>query len=291
VAKRGLGKGLGSLIPSAEHIGGGPQLERIPIREISPNAFQPRKNFDSEAFQELVSSIKEFGVIQPIVVRPKGLSYELVAGERRWRAANEAGLEAVPAIIRETSDTESLELALVENLQRENLNAIEEAAAYQQLIGKFNLTQGELAAVVGKNRTTITNTLRLLQLPREVQKLIEEDNLSSGHARALLSLEEEEKQVNLANRIVQEGLSVRQTENTVRLLSFRKTGANQPRHLQPKAFKTIAKKLGESLSTKVKIKMTQKKGKIEIEFKSLNDLERIFRVLTERASSEQNQEE
>ncbi len=288
MAKRGLGKGLSSLIPSIEQAGGGPWLEVVPIKEVLPNPHQPRRNIDSESFQELVSSVKEHGVIQPIVVRPKGLSYELIAGERRWRAALEAGLDAIPAIVRESSDVESLELALVENLQRENLNAVEEAMAYKELIEKFSLTQGELAAVIGKSRTVITNTLRLLHLPKEVRQLIEEGNLSSGHARALLSLEDEEKQINLANRIIQDSLSVRQTENTVRLLNFSGARAQQPKQLQPKAFRTIAKKLSKCLSTKVRVKMTHKKGKIEIDFRSLNDLERILQVLTEGASSEQD---
>ncbi|HDP70100.1 MAG TPA: ParB/RepB/Spo0J family partition protein [Actinobacteria bacterium] len=292
MVKRGLGKGLSSLIPSVEQAGTGDfQLEQIPVKEIVPNPHQPRKNFNPETFRELVSSVNEFGVVQPIMVRPKGLGYELVAGERRWRAATEAGLEVIPAIIKETTDVESLELGLVENLQRENLNAIEEASAYRELVEKFNLTQGELAVVVGKSRTAITNTLRLLQLPKEVKQLIEEDGLSSSHARALLSLEDKEKQINLAKRIVEDGLSVREIENTVRLLSFSGAKSQKPRHLQPKAFRTIAKRLGDALSTRVRVKMTHKKGKIEIDFKSLNDLERVFRLITEKACPEIEQEE
>ncbi|MDO8886929.1 ParB/RepB/Spo0J family partition protein [Candidatus Oleimmundimicrobium sp.] len=286
MVRRGLGKGLNSLIPSGGQVEGGLRLEQISIKEIATNPYQPRKSIEQESFQGLVTSVKEHGVVQPIVVRPKGLSYELIAGERRWRAAQEAGLEVIPAIVKEASDAESLELALVENLQRENLNAMEEAMAYRELIDKFNLTQAELAAVVGKSRTVITNTLRLFQLPKEVRQLIEEGNLSSGHARTLLSLEDEKKQIDLANRIIQDGLSVRQTENMVRLLKFSGSHAQHPRQLQPKAFKTIAKKLSERLSTKVKVKMTHKKGKIEISFKSLDDLERICQALNDKASSE-----
>ncbi len=276
MVKRGLGKGLGALIPTsgADEV----RVGEIPIDEIVPNPNQPRKHFDPQAFEELVVSIKEFGLIQPVVCRIKGKDLEIIAGERRWRAAKEAGLNAIPVIIRNSTDTESLEMALIENIQRENLNAIEEATAYNQLIEDFDITQAELASRLGKSRTAIANTLRLLNLPEEVKSLIAEGNLSAGHARALLTLDDVEKQKKLAERIVIEGLSVRQAENIARLLMIQE--AKRPhRRLQPTAFKDIAKELGKSLATRVRVKLTSKKGKIEIDFKSLDDLDRIYHLL------------
>lgn len=283
MAKRGLGKGLGALIPSPGP-SEAPQVEEILVDDIHPSPDQPRKHFGQQAFEDLVVSVKEFGLIQPVVVRPKGTGFELVVGERRWRAAKEAGLKAIPAVIRGTTDTESLEMALIENIQRENLNALEEAAAFRKLIEQFDMTQAGLASRVGKSRAVIANTLRLLQLPGDVKQLIEDGDLSSGHARALLSLDDEERQKKLAQRIITEGLSVRQTENIVRLMSL--PGPRTHRPLQPKAFKAIAKKLGERLSAKVRVSMTSKKGKIEIDFKSLDDLERIYELLVEGAHLE-----
>ncbi len=283
MVKRGLGKGLGALIPTsgADEV----RVGEIPIDEIAPNPNQPRKHFDPQAFEELVVSIKEFGLIQPVVCRTKGKDFEIIAGERRWRAAKEAGLNAIPVIIRNSTDTESLEMALIENIQRENLNAIEEATAYNQLIEDFDITQTELASRLGKSRTTIANTLRLLNLPEEVKSFIAEGNLSAGHARALLTLDDVEKQKKLAERIVIEGLSVRQAENIARLLMIRE--AKRPhRRLQPTAFKDIAKELGKSLATRVRVKLTSKKGKIEIDFKSLDDLDRIYHLLVGKSPTQ-----
>lgn len=283
MVKRGLGKGLGALIPTsgADEV----RVGEIPIDEIVPNPNQPRKHFDPQAFEELVVSIKEFGLIQPVVCRIKGKDFEIIAGERRWRAAKEAGLNAIPVIIRNSTDTESLEMALIENIQRENLNAIEEATAYNQLIEDFDITQAELASRLGKSRTAIANTLRLLNLPEEVKSLIAEGNLSAGHARALLTLDDVEKQKKLAERIVIEGLSVRQAENIARLLMIQE--AKRPhRRLQPTAFKDIAKELGKSLATRVRVKLTSKKGKIEIDFKSLDDLDRIYHLLVGKSPTQ-----
>lgn len=284
MVKRGLGKGLSSLIPTiptTEEI----KVEQVPLTDIMPNPNQPRKNFDPEPFGELVASIKEYGLVQPIVVRPRGAGYELVAGERRWRAAKEAGLATIPSVIKRSTDAESLEIALIENLQREDLNAIEEATAYNQLIEGFDITQAELSTRVGKSRAAITNTLRLLQLPESIKRLITEGNISSGHARALLALEDEEHQKKLAERIMEEGLSVRQAENIVRLWQLsRLPRTSQQRHLEPKRFKQVARKIAKTLSARVRIKMYQKKGKIEIDFKSVEDLERIFKLLTELTS-------
>lgn len=275
--KRGLGRGLGALIPSLGQTEE-TQFEELPIASIRSNPRQPRKHFDEESFQELVESIKQFGLVQPIIVRPRGEGFELMAGERRWRAAKEAGLTVVPAVIRNSSEAESLEVALVENLQRENLNALEEAAAYKLLIEEFNITQGELAERVGKSRVAVTNTLRLLHLPVDIQAEIVEGKISSGHARTLLSLPGSEEQRKLAARIVSEGLSVRQTESIVRLLTSAKE-APRKRALQPKAFKMVAKELGKILKTRVKIRMGEKSGKLEIQFQSVGDLERIVALI------------
>lgn len=275
--KRGLGRGLGALIPSLGQTEE-TQFEELPIASIRSNPRQPRKHFDEESFQELVESIKQFGLVQPIIVRPRGEGFELMAGERRWRAAKEAGLTVVPAVIRNSSEAESLELALVENLQREDLNALEEAAAYRMLIEEFNITQGELAERVGKSRVAVTNTLRLLHLSVDIQAEIVEGKISSGHARTLLSLPGSEEQRKLAARIVSEGLSVRQTESIVRLLTSAKE-APRKRALQPKAFKMVAKELGKILKTRVKIRMGEKSGKLEIQFQSVGDLERIVALI------------
>lgn len=284
MAKRGLGRGLSSLIPTVpitEEL----KVEQIPLTDIMPNPNQPRKHFDPEAFKELVASIKEYGLVQPIVVRSRGAGYELVAGERRWRAAKEANLTTIPSIIKRSTDTESLEIGLIENLQREDLNAIEEASAYRQLVEGFDITQAELASRLGKSRTAITNTLRLLQLSEGIKHLIADGNISSGHARALLALEDEEHQKKLAERIMEEGLSVRQAENIVRLWQLsRSAKRSHRRHLEPNRFKQVARKMAKALSARVRIKMYQKKGKIEIDFKSVEDLERIFKLLTELAS-------
>lgn len=274
MAKGGLGKGLGALIPAGEMEE--ERLIEVPVSDIVPNPNQPRKHFNQQALDEMVASIKEFGLIQPIVVRSKGTKYEIVAGERRLKAAEMAGLKTIPAVIRQSTDTESLEMALIENLQRENLNAIEEAQAYKQLIEEFKLTQTELAEKVGKSRVAIANSIRLLGLPESIKQLIIDGGISSGHARALLSLADEEQQIKLAERILIEGLTVRQTENIVRL--WQMVGVTKPkkRLLQPKAFKKLARAMTKALGAKVRVKMTPKKGKIEIDFKSVEDLSRVY---------------
>ncbi len=254
------------------------QLEQLPVGEIAPNRNQPRKSFDKESFGELVSSVKEFGLVQPVLVRKVGEGYELVAGERRWRAAKEAGLSHIPAVIKDSTDTESLEIALIENIQRENLNALEEAAAYKQLIEDFGITQSELASRLGKSRTALTNTLRLLSLPADIQQHLMEDKISSGHARALLSLEEEAAQRKLADRILSDELSVRQAEDLARLWKLSEKPRRQ-RETPPAAFKVVARKLRKTLGTRVRVRATLKKGRIEIDFDSVEDLERIYRLI------------
>lgn len=280
MAKGGLGKGLGALISTGE--AAEERLIEIPISDTVPNPNQPRKHFNQQTLEELVSSIKEFGLIQPVVVRSKGTKYEVVAGERRLKAAEMAGLKTIPAIIRQSTDTESLEMALIENLQRENLNAIEEAQAYKQLVDEFKLTQAELAGKVSKSRVAIANSIRLLALPESIKQLIIDGGISSGHARSLLSLPEEEQQIKLAERILIEGLTVRQTENIVRLWQMVGAPKAKKRTLQPKAFKKLARAMTRALGAKVRIKMTPKKGKVEIDFKSVEDLGRVFEKVTEK---------
>lgn len=274
--QEGLGRGLGSLIPTLSQPEEA-QIREILIGEISPNPNQPRKSFDQKPFKEMVLSIREFGVVQPVVVRPKKSGYELVAGERRWKAAKEAGLTKIPAVVRSSSDIESLEMALVENLQRENLNAIEEALAYRRLIEDFQVTQAELAPRLGKSRASIANTLRLLQLPEKVKQFIIQGNLSSGHARALIPLERE-KQVKLADRTVKENLSVRQVESLVHRLRV-KPISKRRKSFKPESFKETAQQLREYLATKVRVKGNTRGGKIEIDYKSLDDLQRICELI------------
>lgn len=277
MTKRGLGRGLSSLIPSLSPTEAA-QLERVPLDRISPNPNQPRKSFDKQTFAELVASVKEFGLIQPIILRASGDAYEIVAGERRWRAAKEAGLSEVPALIRDSSDTESLEIALIENVQRDNLNALEEAAAYQQLIEDFGITQAELASRVGKSRTAITNTLRLLQLPADVQKHIASGKVSSGHARAVLSIGDEAARIRLVDRIITDEISVRQAEDVARLWGLSQ-GPRPKKAAQPQAFKLVARKLRKLLGARVRVRTTSKHGRIEIDFDSIDDLERIYRQI------------
>jgi ParB family chromosome partitioning protein len=314
MAKRGLGRGLSALIPTgaaapeAEEakteeapteeaaptpvvVGGDtagkPQaldLKEIPIDKISPNPHQPRKQIDDHALDELVASIKELGIVQPIMVRPSGDGYELVVGERRWRASTKAGMKTIPAIVRNSTNTESLEMALVENIQRENLNAIEEALAYRQLIDDFEISQNDIAKRVGKDRATVANTLRLLQLPPEVQRMVVSADITSGHARSLLALQGDSFQGKLARRIVREDLSVRQVEDIIR--RWRKGIASEPQRrkpLQPKGLVALAEKLSEYLQAPVKVHMGRKKGKIDIEFSTVDDLERIYESITKKA--------
>jgi ParB family chromosome partitioning protein len=281
VTKRGLGKGLSALIPSISPIEG-TYVQQIPVESISPNPNQPRKHLDEIAFEELVASIREVGLVQPVVVRPKGSGYELVAGERRWKAAQAAGLTNVPAVVKNTSDSESLEIALIENLQREDLNAIEEANAYLYLTEVFNMTQEEIAKKVGKNRVTVTNTLRLLRLNPEIQKMVVDGQISSGHARPLLAIDDHEQQLKVARKIAEQGLTVRQAESIARLMSS-KARKNQ-KEPQPQAFKDIAERLSQTFSAKVKVKMVGEKGKIEISF-PLSQLNKIIEHLLKEGSS------
>jgi ParB family chromosome partitioning protein len=286
-----LGRGLQALIPTEVAVDGSDALLReLPIASLHPNPRQPRDHFDEESLAALAASIKELGVLQPVLVRPVGDEFELVAGERRWRAAKRAGLQTIPAIVRDTTDDASLEQALVENLHREDLNALEEAAAYQQLLEDFKLTHEELAARVGKSRAAISNTLRLFQLPAGIQRLVADGQLSAGHARALLGTPDRAFQESLARRAVADGWSVRAIEEAVRARSGdpEQPGAAAPatpaKRLRPPGLLELEELLAGFLDTRVSVTMGPRKGKVVVEFGDLEDLERIYRTMTEGAS-------
>lgn len=287
----GLGRGIGSLIPGGERSAvdvffssdseqnlaavPGARLAHIDPARITPNPQQPRSVFDPEAFSELVHSVREFGVLQPIVVRPKGDDFELIMGERRLRAAKEAGLAAIPAVIRETADENMLRDALLENLHRANLNPLEEASAYKQLLEDFGSTQEELADKLGRSRPQITNTLRLLRLPLDVQGKVAAGVLSAGHARALLGAPDEETMRELATRTIREGLSVRGLEELVAGVKVKPTRPVIKPGGKTAMLTELADELGNHLNTVVKINLGRKKGQIVIEFGSVADLRRI----------------
>lgn len=283
--RSGLGRGLGALIPTGVTGETGSSLQEIPVSAVHPSTFQPRTGFDEEALAQLTASIRELGVLQPILVRPAADgTFELVAGERRWRAAKRAGLQTIPAIVRPVADTRVLEQALVENLQREDLNPIDEAAAYQQLVEDFHVTHDEIATRVGKSRAAVTNTLRLFQLPPSIQRLVAEVKLSAGHARALLGTPDRAFQEALAKRAVAEGLSVRAVEDAVREREQRGEAASKNtkgNKLRPPGLLELEELLSRHLDTRVKVEMGASKGRVLIEFATLEDLERIYRVMTE----------
>jgi ParB family transcriptional regulator, chromosome partitioning protein len=276
-----LGKGLGALIPEF-----GKEESRTllfcGIEEIVPNRSQPRKHFDESKLQELAESIKEKGILEPLIVRRVDGGYELIVGERRWRAAQKAGLKEVPVLVKEIEGREALEFSLIENLQREDLNPIEEAEAFKRLIEEFNLSQGELATRIGKDRTTIANVLRLLKLPSEIRNHLLQNRITSGHARAILSLETKEKQKELCALIIQKGLSVREaealakrwSEKPKRVVTPTKRGSDLESQLS-----SLQDSLRRHLGTKVHITQKGKRGKIEIEYYSFEDLERIIEAI------------
>lgn len=295
--RSGLGKGLSALIPtelSSSMAGGqGSSLIEAPLGSIVASSFQPRRHFEEERLASLTASIRELGVLQPVLVRPgkdEG-TYELIAGERRWRAAKRAGLQSIPALVKVVGDDASLEQALVENLHRQDLNPLEEAAAFNQLIEDFHLTHEELARRVGKSRAAVTNTLRLFQLPPAIQRLVAEGQLAEGHARALLGSPDRAFQEALAKRAVSSGLSVRAVEEAVRARNraaeVQEAAAGGPvvpkaaRRLRPPGLLELEALLSDHLDTRVKVEMGSKKGRVVIEFGSLEDLERIYRVMTE----------
>jgi ParB family transcriptional regulator, chromosome partitioning protein len=298
--KRGLGKGLGALIPTVpmtaatdpsgavseagQPVDVGAYFDEIPVGAITPNPRQPRQVFDEEALEELAASIQAVGLLQPVVVRMVMPGhYELVMGERRWRACELAGLPQIPAIVRETPNDDMLRTALIENLHRQQLNPLEEAAAYQQLLDDFSATHEELARKVGRSRPHISNTIRLLSLPAGVQKRVAAGVLSAGHARALLAVDDLQAQEQLADRIVAEGLSVRTVEEIVAVGA---QAIKAPRQHEPRpkpvapALKDLADRLSDTFETRVKVELGQRKGKIVVEFASLDDLERIVKTMT-----------
>lgn len=277
-ARQALGKGLGALIPEkgVPEGEGKKALQQCGIEEVQPNPFQPRKTFSDEQLQELVDSIREKGILQPLLVRRKSDGYELIAGERRWRAAQRAGLREIPILVRDVSDAEMLELSLIENIQRENLNPIEEAEAYKRLMEQFHLTQEEISKKVGKDRTTIANMVRLLRLPPEIKLSLAEGKITMGHARAFLSLDGVDKQKLLWKRLLSGGLSVRQTESLVKRLRTRSSPT--PRRSNPE-WSALIEELQRALGTKVRIVGKRKRGKIEIDFFSPDELDRIIELL------------
>jgi ParB family chromosome partitioning protein len=283
VPRRGLGRGLGALIPTGNQQGPEETTE-LPVSMIAPNPNQPRTTIDDEGIEALADSVRKVGVLQPIIVRPHGEEYQIVAGERRWRAAKAAGLDKVPVRVMGATEGEALELALIENLQRQDLNPMEEARGYRRLLTEYQMTQAELADKVSKSRPAVANTLRLLDLPDEVQSMLADDKLSAGHARAVLSVPDEDRRIKLAARIVADGLSVREAENLARL--YAAGGAERaPRPVSPKSFKIVARKLRRLLTTNVRVRKTSTKSKIEIDFNDEEELERIFRILTEGPAS------
>ncbi len=283
--KTGLGKGLDLLIPTTADKGiNDTEPQMLKISQVEPNREQPRKQFDKEALEDLAGSIKQYGIIQPIIVCKKDDYYEIIAGERRWRAAKMAGLKEVPVVIREYSEKEIAEISLIENIQRENLNPIEEAVAYKKLIEDYELTQEELSQRISKSRTLIANTMRLLKLEKSVQKLLADGKLSAGHARALLGLEDPDQQRAVAKQIIDEALSVRQTEDLVKKLNEPEKEKKSSRKIKNSVFyKDLEKNMTENLGTKVKIlQKEQGKGKIEISYFSEDELDRIYTLLNNR---------
>jgi ParB family transcriptional regulator, chromosome partitioning protein len=280
VGRRGLGRGLSALIATGESVGG-LKFEELPTTAIRPNTRQPRRSFPEAGIRELAASIREVGILQPLVVRSTSEGFELIAGERRLRAAKEAGLDRVPVLIRQAGENESMELALVENLQREDLNPLETAAAYQALIDGFGLSKEELANRLGKSRAAVTNTLRLAQLPERLRALLKEGKLTEGHARALLGLETEEQMVHLAQRIQAERLSVRKTEVLVReyLSGAQEAPQPQERSETPVEYDDASRLMREALELPVRVKPLRRGGKVEIRFREKEELDALMTLL------------
>ena len=295
VKRNGLGKGLDSLIPNktikaVEKPVNKVQKEKIKaekpgetmvkITQVEPNREQPRKDFDEDALLELADSIKQFGVLQPLLVQKKNDYYEIIAGERRWRAAKLAGLKEVPVLVREYTEQEVVEISLIENIQRENLNPIEEAIAYKRLLQEFHLKQDEIAERVSKSRTAVTNSMRLLKLNSKVQQMVIDDMISTGHARTLLALEDEEQQYTIANKIFDEKLSVRETEKLIKALKNPKKTVKKEKIEYTFIYENLEEKMKGIMGTKVNVNpKSNGKGKIEIEYYSEEELERLFDLI------------
>lgn len=284
--KAALGKGLNALFTETAAESGSEPEASLPIASIVTNPDQPRKSFDETQLSELSDSIKQNGVLQPILVRKKGNMFEIVAGERRYQASKLAGLKEIPAIVRDIDDAEVFQLALIENLQRSDLTPIEEARGYRQLLDTKGLTQEGLAKILSKSRSAIANTLRLMDLPQEVQDMMEEGQITAGHARAILAVPTEEGRIKLAQKVVAENLTVRQTENLAPLFSVTRDEI-KPKNPAPQYFKRAARTLRQALDTTVKVKQVRGKNKIEIEFKDEDDL---IRIIDQLSSGSQTQE-
>ncbi|MFQ5842637.1 MAG: ParB/RepB/Spo0J family partition protein [Thermodesulfobacteriota bacterium] len=282
MAKRpALGKGLGALIPDIEKEDRKNFLS-CGIEEIIPSKYQPRKGFDEGRLTELANSIKEKGIIEPLIVRKRDKGYELIVGERRWRAAQRAGIKEVPIIVRDVTTAEAMELALIENLQREDLKPLEEAEAYKRLMDEFHYTQEELAKRIGKDRATLANSVRLLKLPQEIKAYLADESISSGHARTLLGLNTPEQQKMACAKVMKRGLSVRETENLVKRLNLQRSKRDmdvKPRGEEERHLGFLEETLRKFLGTKVRIPKRGGRGKIEIEFYSEEDLERIVEII------------
>lgn len=287
VKKNGLGKGLDSLIkPSGPSVNISKEndskdgAQMMKINDVEPNRDQPRKKFEEDALLELSDSIKQFGIIQPLIVQKRKDYYEIIAGERRWRAAKMAGLKEVPVIVKEYTDQEIVEISLIENIQRENLNPIEEAMAFKKLLQEFNLKQDEVAERVSKSRTAVTNSMRLLKLDERVQQMIIDDMVSTGHARALLAIDEKEQQYELANRVFDEKLSVRETERLIKEIKSPKKIVEKKKIENAFIYDDLVNRMKEVMGTKVSISSKGNgKGKIEIEYYSDKELERMFDMI------------
>lgn len=285
--KAALGKGLNALFTETAAESGSEPEASLSIASIVTNPDQPRKSFDETQLSELSDSIKQNGVLQPIIVRKKGDKYEIVAGERRYQASKLAGLKEIPAIVRDIDDAEVFQLALIENLQRSDLTPIEEARGYRQLLDTKGLTQEGLAKILSKSRSAIANTLRLMDLPQEVQDMMEEGQITAGHARAILAVPTEEGRIKLAQKVVAENLTVRQTENLAPLFSVTRDEI-KPKNPAPQYFKRAARTLRQALDTTVKVKQVRGKNKIEIEFKDEDDLARIIDQLSSGSQSQES---
>lgn len=285
--KAALGKGLNALFTETAAESGSEPEASLPITSIVTNPDQPRKSFDETQLSELSDSIKQNGVLQPILVRKKGDKYEIVAGERRYQASKLAGLKEIPAIVRAIDDAEVFQLALIENLQRSDLTPIEEARGYRQLLNTKGLTQEGLAKILSKSRSAIANTLRLMDLPQEVQDMMEEGQITAGHARAILAVPTEDGRIKLAQKVVAENLTVRQTENLAPLFSVTRDEI-KPKNPAPQYFKRAARTLRQALDTTVKVKQVRGKNKIEIEFKDEDDLARIIDQLSSGSQTQES---
>jgi len=276
--KRALGKGLSALIPIKEEFGENREsVIRIPISKIKTNKYQPRIEFNKEKLAELTSSIKEKGVVQPVLVRKAQDGYELIAGERRLRAVSSLGVDTIPAIVKNVADIDMLELSLIENIQREELNPMEEASAFQKFIDDFNFTQEKIATAIGKDRSTVANTLRLLGLPKKIQEYISKGAVSAGHAKAMLSLDAETDQLRVCNLVVKKGLSVRETES---LVKRRVSGEKRAEAKRDHGLNDIESRLQQILGTRVRVFHGKKRGRIMIEYYSTEDLNRILDILS-----------